>query len=112
MRLIDADALRADRYVTSLTRNYLLQYVSIEQIDNAPTIPSPRWVRCEERLPENKKHYYLVCTDMGYMCSCRWTNNVYGFRESDNWGWSMIDVPQYQKVTHWMPIEPPKNKED
>lgn len=78
---------------------------------NAIPAASP-WHRVEEELPKEEYGTYLVYTDTGYMCSCRWTNNMYGLGESDRWGWSIADVPQFQKVTHWMPIEPPKEDAD
>ena len=70
----------------------------------------PKWNLVTERLPENVCKSYLCLTDTGYHCEARWTNNVYGLCKSDNnWGWSIADVPQYCKVTHWMPLpEPPE----
>lgn len=72
----------------------------------------PRWIPVTERLPEAERKSYWVCTDNGYQCQCRWTNNRFGIRESDKWGWSIFDIPQYQKVVAWMllprPYEPPK----
>lgn len=76
-----------------------------DRINAIPTA-SP-WHRVEEP-PKEERRTYLVYTDTGYMCSCRWTNNMYGLGESDRWGWSIADVPQFQNVTHWMPIVPPK----
>ena len=72
----------------------------------------PRWIPVAERLPESVCKSYLCLTDTGYHCEVRWTNNVYGLWKSDNeWGWSIADVPQYCKVTHWMPLpEPPKEE--
>lgn len=72
----------------------------------------PRWIPVTERLPESVCKSYLCLTDTGYHCEVRWTNNVYGLWKSDNkWGWSIADVPQYCKVTHWMPLpEPPKEE--
>ena len=70
----------------------------------------PRWIPVTERLPESICKPYLCLTDTGYCLEVRWTNNVYGLWKSDNkWGWSIFDVPQYCKVTYWMPLpEPPK----
>lgn len=115
MRLIDADALKtsvpktsADIFENCRNCKLLDDWKVKELIDNAPTVePAPRWHRVEEP-PKEEHRTYLVYTDTGYMCSCRWTNNVYGLGESDRWGWSIADVPQFQNVTHWMPIEPPK----
>lgn len=72
-----------------------------------------RWIPVTERLPESVRKSYLCLTDTGYHCEVRWTNNVYGLWKSDNkWGWSIADVPQYCKVTHWMPLpKPPKDGE-
>lgn len=96
--------------------------VNIEQIHNFPAadvVPVVRyadckWIPVSERLPEKEKRTYWICTDTGYQCECRWTNNRFGIGESDEWGWSIADVPQYHKVTAWMflpePYEPPKEE--
>ena len=112
MRLIDADALRADRYVTSLTRNYLLQYVSIEQIDNAPTIPAPRWVRCEDELPRKTRKFvvWVPVTNGPYPC---WYEERTALWQSVEKKWYVDHNPKTWWVgepTHWMPIEPPKEE--
>jgi len=74
----------------------------------------PRWIPVTERLPKAERKSYWVCTDTGYQCQCRWTNNRFGIRESDEWGWSIFDIPQYQKVVAWMslpdPYEHPKEE--
>lgn len=70
------------------------------------------WISVTERLPEDKKETYWCYTDLGAMCECRWTNNHLGMGESDLWGWNIIDVPQYQKVTHWMPLPAPPKEEE
>ena len=73
------------------------------------TAASP-WHRAEEP-PKEEHRTYLVRTDTGYVCSCRWTNNVYGLGESDRWGWCIGDIPQFQEVVYWMPLpEPPKEE--
>lgn len=70
-----------------------------------------RWIPVTERLPKDKKETYWCYTDAGAMCECRWTNDRYGLGASYNWGWNVMDVPQYQKITHWMPLpEPPKEE--
>ena len=106
--LIDRQALKD--YVSSLSTHPLNEWDTwgvLAAIDKQPTIAASPWHRVEEP-PKEEHRTYLVYTDTGYMCSCRWTNNVYGLGESDRWGWSIADVPQFQNVTHWMPIEPPK----
>ena len=70
----------------------------------------PRWIPVTERLPKEKEIYWCY-TNMGIMCECRWTNNIWGLGESDKWGWNIMDVPQYQKVTHWMPLPTPPKEE-
>lgn len=72
----------------------------------------PRWISVEDEPLKEKKRYW-VCTDTGYQCECRWTNNVYGLRDSDEWGWSIFDIPQYTKVVAYMPLpEPWKGEAD
>ena len=110
MRLIDADAAYkaacegADNWDGAYSP---YRYDRIrEEMDKVPTA-SP-WHRVEE-LPKEEHRTYLVYTDTGYMCSCRWTNNVYGLGASDRWGWCLADIPQFQEVVYWMPVpEPPK----
>ena len=72
----------------------------------------PKWIPVTERLPEAERKSYWVCTDTGYQCECRWINNRFGVIELDEWGWSIFDIPQYQKVMAWMdlpePYKPPK----
>ena len=73
----------------------------------------PKWISVTKRLPEMERKSYWVCTNTGYQCECRWTNNIFGIKESDEWGWSIFDVPQYQKVIAWMDLpEPYKPKEE
>lgn len=67
----------------------------------------PRWIPVTERLPQAERKSYWVCTDTGYQCECRWTNNKFGIRESDEWGWNIFDIPQYQKVVAWIPLPCP-----
>ena len=75
-------------------------------------VTKQKWIPVTERLPESVCKSYLCLTNTGYHCEVRWTNNIFGFGKSDNiWGWSIADVPQYCKVTHWMPLpEPPREE--
>ena len=59
------------------------------------------WIPVSERLPDEYEETYLITTDSGYMCSCRWVCDI-----SEEWGWSFVDVPQYTKVVAWMPLKP------
>ena len=103
MRLIDADALRTDYIVSSTTTNTpVYQYVSKEQIAKAPTIPaSPRWVRCEDELPK-ENGWYLTIDEFGDCNACEWDNTL---------KWSGITKYEATLLTHWMPIEPPREGE-
>lgn len=74
-------------------------------MDRIPPIQlQQRWIPCCVRLPKKELNRYWVCTDTGYQCQCRWTNDVYGLGASDRWGWKIFDIPQYQKVVAWMPL--------
>ena len=74
----------------------------------------PTWILCSERLPKKEEATYLICTETGYMCSCRWTNDMYGLgsNEWSKWGWHIMDKPQYAKVVAWMPLKPWKGADD
>lgn len=68
----------------------------------------PRWIPVTERLPKHEKARYWICTDTGYQCECRWTDNRFGMGNlSGEWGWSIFDTPQYSKVIAWMPLPSP-----
>lgn len=70
-----------------------------------------QWIPVNEKLPKEERNIYWVYTDFGSMHECRWTNNRFGLGESDTWGWSIFDVPQHSKVTHWRELpEPPKEE--
>ena len=73
-------------------------------------VKASKWINVEERLPAKIRASYLCLTDTGYHCQVRWTDNIYGLWASDNeWGWSIADLPQHSKVTHWMLLpEPPE----
>lgn len=70
-----------------------------------------RWIPVAERLPAKKEERYWICTDTGYQCQCRWTNNRFGIGVSEDWGWKIFDIPQYTKVVAWMPL-PESYKEE
>ena len=88
-------------------------YFGTDAEEVAPTVEPMRWIPVTERLPEAERKSYWVCTDTGYQCECRWTNNRFGIGESDKWGWSIFDIPRYTKVVAWMPLpEPWKGEEE
>lgn len=89
MRLIDADALIEDvktlwdyETVDGITSSTVLKQI-VTDIQNAPTISAPRWVRCEE--PPKEDGWYMLC----YLS--RWKNG----------SWWIPNFPDY-----W--VEPPK----
>lgn len=74
----------------------------------------PTWIPCSERLPKQERATYLICTDGGYVCSCRWTDDAYGLGATkwNKWGWSFADVPQHSNVLAWMDLKPWKGIDD
>ena len=77
-----------------------IRYKMFERIlDSLPSAqPEPRWIPCEERLPENG-HYYLWCSDMGSVQSDYYWN---GFENGMKYGYNIVA---------WMPL-PRAYKED
>ena len=90
-------------------------------VEDAPSIPAPRWVRCEDEMPKDQRpvlvfvppheeydDYYYGYVGMAYFtysaCGGFWCGtdgNVYGA------------VGMIHRPTHWMPLpEPPQDKED
>lgn len=70
--------------------------------------PEPQWIPCSERLPEEQKKVYWICTDSGYQCTCRWTNVNHIWTDlTTDWHWHIGDVPQFSKVVAWMPLPEP-----
>lgn len=81
---------------------------TIKPVDNNGSVRYGRWIPCSERLPEHKEARYWICTDTGYQCECRWTDNRFGIGNlSGEWGWLIFDTPQYSKVAAWMPLPEP-----
>ena len=85
---------------------------AIEELSRRLEQELPRWIPVTERLPSEELCFYLCYTDNGVIVECLWTNNKYGLGPFSKWGWRLMDVPQYQRVTHWMPLpERPKEEE-
>lgn len=119
MRLIDADAnIETMKKCAENPENEqaLLCYRYAQRIlEEAPTVlAAPRWVRCEEELPK-ENGFYLVAVNAPYKGI-----NVYEykpcndmFHENENkWVRENGCYILNHFVTHWMPIEPPKDKEE
>lgn len=82
-------------------------------IQTLPSVePEQKWIPVTERLPKKENKSYWVCTDTKHQYECRWTNNIYGIGESNDWGWKIFDIPQYTKVLAWMPLPEPWRGEE
>ena len=81
-------------------KQFLLQVPSAQ--------PETQWIPCSERLPEEERKEYWICTDTGYQCECRWTDvNHFWTDLTTSWHWHIMDIPQYTKVVAWMPLPEP-----
>ena len=72
-----------------------------------------RWVSVSERLPEKEEKSYWVCLETGGQCQCRWTNDMYGLggNEYSEWGWHIMDKPQYSVIVAYRPLPEPYQEE-
>ena len=68
------------------------------------SLSEPHWIPVTKKLPDKDERDYWICTDGGYQCQCRWTDDI-GFGHHDMWRWS--GNPQYSKVIAWMPLPEP-----
>ena len=134
MRLIDADALINDiltdygcdpKYIADETIDGLKPYTDqllLDRIGLQPTIPAPRWVRCEE--PPKGHMWCFVYTDEPdmimpiriafYTASCTGKGSWYHYEsgsditdEVDYWMEMRLEGPKLDHDLPW-PIEPPK----
>lgn len=109
---IDAIRASASKYTGFMEMEMYTDDDAVEAIEGLPSAQQEqRWIPCSGRLPEEEERSYWVCTDTGYQCQCRWTNDVYGFGVSDRWEWKIYDIPQYQKVVAWMSLPEPYREE-
>ena len=109
------DALNGDIEITGRTNAEAVKgYVRLvkDRLERLPSSqPEPRWIPVEDEPPKEKKRYW-ICTDTGYQCECRWTDNIYGLQESGDWGWSIFDIPQYSKVVAYMSLPKPYERSE
>lgn len=98
MRLIDADALKDKILYTD--DYYETPYVEWDDILEQPTVAAPRWHRVEVEEP-TKAGWYLVMDVDGDFNVDEWHNTF---------GWRFITPSDADRITHWMPIEPPKEE--
>lgn len=102
--LISRQDAISELYNINPSEDMLFVDAIVDMLENLPEKSEQKWISCSERLLGEEKQDYWVCTDTGYQCQCRWTNDVYGFGASDRWNWKIFDIPQYQKVVAWMPL--------
>lgn len=134
MRLIDADAYCAEmktrqdackdeidkaiaredwELYDKISRAYAVFTEAKLTLDKMPTIAAPRWVRCEERLPEEKGWYLVYAPKYrGGSSSGKESANRVMFSKWSGKTWS-IEVGYYERpncVTHWMPLPQPSKE--
>ena len=97
MRLIDADALKEKINYTD--DFYETPYVEWDDILEQPTAST--WHRVEVEEP-TKAGWYLVMDVDGDFNVDEWHNTF---------GWQFVTPSDADRITHWMPIEPPKEEE-
>lgn len=110
MRLIDADRLKEKvlKWLPSDSCGIEEKEYPIEtdivvslmmEIEEAPTVNE--WIPVSES-PKREKKEYLIQTDHGYICVCRWTN-VNHFRTdlTTDWHWHIYDIPRHSKIVAW-----------
>ena len=113
-RLIDADALAIDMVIEEAETPLVPWYpqnmpmrktvgVSIEQINNAPTIDAvPRWIPCEERLPREKEVVLITNSKGNVRCGqFRGMSGKYWFWKGNT----------FETVEAWMPLPKPYKEE-
>ena len=110
MRLIDADALKDMCVYASPCTSWEQDSKLIDLIDAQPTIAAPRWVRCEERLPDDTFKQVLITDGTHFGLAYCLDLGVYGVKWRKT-NWMSIGGLFRGKITHWMPIEPPKEEE-
>ena len=108
MRLIDADALKAEIQRRRKRYKTLTGVDMAMLIDDAPTVGG--WISVKDRLPERKWIDYLVATriltDRTRGFNIAWLNDDNGvWKSNDEWICDGREI-----VTHWMPL--PKGPEE
>ena len=102
MRPIDADALAA-RYMSAPPDYYHTSHI-VGEITSAPTVKTQGWISVKDRLPEESGRY--LCW-FGKNKALKGAEIVMYVDEWKAFG-SLQSLETYPNVTHWMPIEPPK----
>ncbi len=110
MRLIDADALKAEIIRRRKAAKTLTGVDMVMLTDAQPTVeaePVVRWISVKDRLPE-KSGDVLVCS-RGYCLPVTYSQRWKAFNASDYDDGTKHAI---NSVTHWMPLpEPPEEDE-
>ena len=106
--LIDREALLDEclnHYeVGNIEQNCTMDWIC-KTVRNFPA--APRWVRCEERLPDDTFKQVLITDGTHFGLAYCLDLGVYGVKWRKT-NWMSIGGLFRGKITHWMPIEPPK----
>lgn len=103
MRLIDADALEQaydDKYTLGDCGRRERDDV-VYALRDAPTVPAPRWHKCEDELPNDGE--WAIFTNGKVVSVERFKEDAYNhFYPASNWF-------DFEDAIAWMPLpEPPK----
>ena len=80
------------------------EYVIGRLREELPTIPAPRWVRCEEELPKDNTWCVFISENKHNFEQYRWIGTY-----SEEWGFQDDDNFMVDNVKYWMPLpEPPQ----
>lgn len=109
MRLIDADALK-DAYIKCPDHISFFDFGEIvelflQAIDKQPTIAAPRWVRCEDELPDDGE--WAIFTNGKVVTVERFKLDAYNhFFPASQWF-------DFEDAIAWMPLpEPPQEVQE
>lgn len=101
------EALKAQENMISLDGEDIM-FVTAEEYK---TLKAQEWIPASKK-PEEEEKTYLIQTDGGYMCICKWTNvNHFWTDSTTDWHWHITDVLQYSKVIAWMSLPEPYDEE-
>ena len=104
--------LRSADYYSDSEKACISGVLSVMQRDimDLPTIEQPKWIRCDERLPDEEGEYIVMTNATGKtkgVLTMRYRITVIRNKPVRRWEW--LDRISVWKVTHWMPIpQPPK----
>ena len=110
--LIDRQALKDKLKRWDECDPYEFVEIALHAVDDAPTIDASPWHRVEEGLPDEVGSYLVYApTYIGGSSSAKECKAGVMFARWLKGGHWSIEVGYYKRpgcVTHWMPIEPPK----